>query len=759
MYGAEWCSHCKNQKKLFGNSFQYVNYVDCDKNSKECKEAGISGYPTWKVNGQNYSGTTTDLYGTYGRSSVLGGSVTTGYGIYGSATGATTNWAWYFDDGNVYIENSLGVGTSTPNGYYLNAKLVTKQGTSVGSTSSDLIGIAASSYSVDSSNTTAGYFSSSAEGTGNITGVRSIAISSFGSIPINTGISAYARTLSGSTTSQYGVNVETLATNSSTVGTNYGININTPTITTSTVNTNYGLYIANQTGATTNYSIYSAGGNNYFGGNVGIGVTSPASNLHIVGGAGGGALVIRTGSSVAAGVSENAVPMSITYRHPSATNIQVPMTEYSLQSAGGGALVNGTFGPTIGFSAVTQSPETNNRRIGTLGFVWANVVDGTRASDFVVNNVATGGTLQEVLRINALGSVGIGTTSPATKLAVVGGVGIGTTDSFANAAIAANNLAVQGSVGIGVTAPAYAVDVKASGTGVIARFNSDNVTGCTLDANGTISCSSDASLKKNVNELGSALTTIGQLNPVSYNWNYQGDGDKQQVGFLAQEVEGVLPGLVSTDITGYKQLNTIGMVPYLVKAIQELNDKIQMANDQSIPNDQIPNMENTDIQAFQTDITAEKITTTDLTVLGNTLLAETTITGGLNIGLIQIDPTENSIDAVGTLKIQPLALGDIEMMNGKVTIDENGNISIAEGKIAGNSTFRDKVVIDANVTSMRVDREWDEVPFTVVATAAFDSYVWVSEIDETGFTIHINNPLPEQADQSSTGEVFWQATW
>ena len=56
MYGAEWCSHCKNQKKLFGNSFQYVNYVDCDKNSKECKEAGISGYPTWKVNGQNYSG-------------------------------------------------------------------------------------------------------------------------------------------------------------------------------------------------------------------------------------------------------------------------------------------------------------------------------------------------------------------------------------------------------------------------------------------------------------------------------------------------------------------------------------------------------------------------------------------------------------------------------------------------------------------------------------------------------------------------------
>ncbi|MBS3078927.1 hypothetical protein J4218_02295 [Candidatus Pacearchaeota archaeon] len=56
MYGTEWCPHCKNQKKLFGNSFQYINYTDCDKNQKACSEAGISGYPTWKINNQTYPG-------------------------------------------------------------------------------------------------------------------------------------------------------------------------------------------------------------------------------------------------------------------------------------------------------------------------------------------------------------------------------------------------------------------------------------------------------------------------------------------------------------------------------------------------------------------------------------------------------------------------------------------------------------------------------------------------------------------------------
>ncbi len=57
MYGTEWCSHCKDQKALFGDSFAKVNYVDCDENMQKCLDAGVEGYPTWVIAGENYAGT------------------------------------------------------------------------------------------------------------------------------------------------------------------------------------------------------------------------------------------------------------------------------------------------------------------------------------------------------------------------------------------------------------------------------------------------------------------------------------------------------------------------------------------------------------------------------------------------------------------------------------------------------------------------------------------------------------------------------
>lgn len=53
-YGAYWCPHCQGQKKLFGSSAKLLPYVECSLSdghtqNQTCNNAGITGYPTWKL--------------------------------------------------------------------------------------------------------------------------------------------------------------------------------------------------------------------------------------------------------------------------------------------------------------------------------------------------------------------------------------------------------------------------------------------------------------------------------------------------------------------------------------------------------------------------------------------------------------------------------------------------------------------------------------------------------------------------------------
>ena len=56
MFGTDWCQFCQQQKKMFGKSFKQVDYINCDTESEECYANGIRSYPTWKVDGESYSG-------------------------------------------------------------------------------------------------------------------------------------------------------------------------------------------------------------------------------------------------------------------------------------------------------------------------------------------------------------------------------------------------------------------------------------------------------------------------------------------------------------------------------------------------------------------------------------------------------------------------------------------------------------------------------------------------------------------------------
>lgn len=78
---------------------------------------------------------------------------------------------------------------------------------------------------------------------------------------------------------------------------------------------------------------------------------------------------------------------------------------------------------------------------------------------------------------------------------------------------------------------------------------------------------SDARAKTNIKSIGNGLSTILNLRPVSYNWKgYEVGGNKRskekpsnkekmQYGFLAQEVEEILPDAVITDNEGRKLIN------------------------------------------------------------------------------------------------------------------------------------------------------------------------------------------------------------
>jgi uncharacterized membrane protein/glutaredoxin len=61
-YGASWCPHCQEQKRLFGASASRLPYVECSPagpntpQAPSCSRAGIRSYPTWVINGRAYPG-------------------------------------------------------------------------------------------------------------------------------------------------------------------------------------------------------------------------------------------------------------------------------------------------------------------------------------------------------------------------------------------------------------------------------------------------------------------------------------------------------------------------------------------------------------------------------------------------------------------------------------------------------------------------------------------------------------------------------
>ncbi len=81
---------------------------------------------------------------------------------------------------------------------------------------------------------------------------------------------------------------------------------------------------------------------------------------------------------------------------------------------------------------------------------------------------------------------------------------------------------------------------------------------------------SDARLKKNIHSIESGLAAVLRLRPVTFEWKDSTRGPGRHHGFIAQEVQTVLPDLVTTTDIGTLGLDTTGILPSVVRAVQEL---------------------------------------------------------------------------------------------------------------------------------------------------------------------------------------------
>ncbi|MBL7960007.1 tail fiber domain-containing protein [bacterium] len=133
----------------------------------------------------------------------------------------------------------------------------------------------------------------------------------------------------------------------------------------------------------------------------------------------------------------------------------------------------------------------------------------------------------------------------------------------------------NGDVGINTEIPTTSLDVN--GVTRIRSIISGSVWGALYyTTDGTLSSStSDIRLKENITPLEGSLNKVQRLQGVNFSWKND-PSHSRKIGFIAQDVEKILPELVFTnDVDGYKGINYAEIAAVLTEAIKEQQKQIE----------------------------------------------------------------------------------------------------------------------------------------------------------------------------------------
>ena len=150
---------------------------------------------------------------------------------------------------------------------------------------------------------------------------------------------------------------------------------------------------------------------------------------------------------------------------------------------------------------------------------------------------------------------------------------IATSDFVIKSAINNKDILFKG-VDASSTITALQLDMSAGGN---ALFNG-NISGSQIEASGDVIAfgSSDKRLKDNIQPISEPLYKLSKVGGYTFDWNDKQDTyEGNDVGVVAQEIEEILPQLVTTRDTGYKAVKYEKIVPLLIESIKELNKKVE----------------------------------------------------------------------------------------------------------------------------------------------------------------------------------------